>query len=243
MNLIIGASYLLHGFRLIFKPGIRRYVAIPLVINTILFSILIWFATHRFNIFIDWLIPGWLDWMEWLIWPIFAVSVLIILFFCFTLVANFIAAPFNGLLAEAVELHLTGKRPGSAGGLKELMVGLAGSMVSEVKKILYFLSRSIPLWILFFIPLINLAAPFLLLAFNAWMLSLQFMDYPMGNHGLIHSRQRAITKERPLMMLGFGGTTMLLLMIPVVNFLAMPTAVAGATTLWVREFSGSHSTV
>ncbi|MFP3499407.1 sulfate transporter CysZ, partial [Pseudomonas sp. SIMBA_059] len=35
--------------------------------------------------------------------------------------------------------------------------------------------------------------------------------------------------------LGFGGITYLALMIPGVNVLMMPAAVAGATLFWVRE--------
>jgi CysZ protein len=35
--------------------------------------------------------------------------------------------------------------------------------------------------------------------------------------------------------LGFGGITYLALLIPLVNILMMPAAVAGATVFWVRE--------
>ena len=35
--------------------------------------------------------------------------------------------------------------------------------------------------------------------------------------------------------MGFGGMTYLALMIPLVNVLMMPAAVAGATLFWVRE--------
>jgi CysZ protein len=34
---------------------------------------------------------------------------------------------------------------------------------------------------------------------------------------------------------GFGGAALVLTLIPVVNFIAVPTAVAGATALWVGE--------
>ena len=245
MNLspLAGAKYLLYGFQLIFQPGVRRYVAIPLLINTVLFSTLIWFGASRFDQFIEWLLPDWLNWLEGLIWPLFAVSVLIIVFFTFSLLANLIGAPFNGFLAEAVEHHLTGKKPDPEGGPKELIAGVMRSLSSEFNKILYFLFRSIPLLILFFIPLINIVAPYIWMAFNAWMLSLEYLDYPMGNHGLIHTQQHKIIQEKRLLALGFGGATMVLLMIPFLNFIGMPTAVAGATALWVKEFSGLHSTV
>ena len=237
---VAGAGYLLRGFGLITKPGIRRYVIIPLMINTIIFSLLIWFSASQFDRLIEWLLPNWLQWLEWLLWPLFAFSVVIVVLFTFTLLANLIGAPFNGLLAEVVEYHLTGRRPESPFGFwKDTLL----SIQSELKKLAYFASRSIPLLILFLIPGINLAAPIIWLIFNAWMLGLEYLDYPMGNHGLTSDRQRALVKENRLMALGFGGAAMILLMIPILNFLGMPIAVAGATALWVERLSGAHSTV
>ena len=88
---------------------------------------------------------------------------------------------------------------------------------------------------LFFIPGINLAAPFLWFMFSAWMLSLEYLDYPMGNHGLLFSDQRPIINQRRFMSLGFGGAVNVAVMIPVANFIIMPAAVAGATALWVEQ--------
>jgi CysZ protein len=34
---------------------------------------------------------------------------------------------------------------------------------------------------------------------------------------------------------GFGGSSLLMTMIPFLNFLAMPVSVAGATAMWVGE--------
>ena len=59
----------------------------------------------------------------------------------------------------------------------------------------------------------------------------------MGNHGLSFPRQREVLAKRPLLCLGFGGSVMLALMIPVLNFLVIPASVAGATLMWVEEFS------
>ena len=50
------------------------------------------------------------SWLEFLIWPIAILLVLFIYSLVFTVITNFIAAPFNGLLSEKVELHLTGQK-------------------------------------------------------------------------------------------------------------------------------------
>jgi len=109
------------------------------------------------------------------------------------------------------------------------------SLVSELRKLLYFLLRALPLGLLFLIPGVNLAAPFLWALFSAWMLVIEYIDYPMANHLLHFSTQRRLLRSRRLLSYGFGGGSLLLTMIPLLNFLAMPVSVAGATALWVGE--------
>jgi CysZ protein len=58
----------------------------------------------------------------------------------------------------------------------------------------------------------------------------------MANHLLHFSTQRRLLRRNRLLAYGFGGGTLLLTLIPVVNFIAMPAAVAGASALWVGEF-------
>lgn len=235
-NPLKGARYLLRGFFLIRQPGIRQYVAVPLVINTLLFSLLIWIGAGQFNRLMAWLLPSPLAWLEWLLWPLFAVTVSIIVFFIFIHIGNLVAAPFNGLLAEAVEAHLKGKESETSATWGTLLNNLWPTLVSEFKKITYILTRGIPLSILFLIPFINVIAPLIWLVFSAWMLAIEYADYPMGNHRILFSEQRERLKEKPMTVLGFGAITALILMIPFVNFLAMPTAVAGATVMWVETF-------
>jgi CysZ protein len=67
------------------------------------------------------------------------------------------------------------------------------------------------------------------------MLTIEYADYPMGNNGLKFREIRARLRRRRLLGLGFGAATAGLTMVPVLNFIAMPSAVAGATALWVRE--------
>jgi len=237
-SLFAGAGYLFRGFTLINKKGIRHYVLIPLAINISVFSSIIWFGATQFNQFMDFLLPTWLDWLEWLLWPLFAVAILVIVFYAFILFCNLISAPFNGLLSEAVEVFLTGTPGPSEGGVKAMIMNVWPAFASEGKKIIYFLPRAILLLLLFIIPGINILAPVVWLIFSAWMLALEYADYPMGNHGLLFKEQRSKLREKRWMVLGFGGAALVLLMIPFVNFIAMPTAVAGATVMWVEELRG-----
>jgi len=238
-NPFSGILYFFQGLRLIVQPELRRYVMIPLLINISLFGGLIWLGASQFEVFMNWLMPSfpaWLQWAEGVLWVVFAISALLILFFTFSLLANIVAAPFNGLLAEAVEIHLSGERMDNAGGWQKMLREIIPTIIDELRKLLYLLMWSVPFLLLFLIPVVNLIAPFIWLAFSAWMLTVEYADYPMGNHGLRSDEQKQRLGNKRLLSLGFGGAVTVATMIPIVNFLVMPAAVAGATAMWVRQF-------
>jgi CysZ protein len=241
-DFIKGVRYLRQGLRLIRQPGLRRYVAVPLLVSVVVFSAGIVAGIQLLEVLLGWLLgwlPGWLDWMRYLLWPIFVLTALLLVFYSFALVTNLIAAPFNGLLAEAVERHLTGAPLEDSGGWQALIRDIVPSLLSELRKLLYFLLRALPLGLLFLIPVVNVAAPFLWALFSAWMLAIEYADYPMANHLLHFAEQRRRLRSRRLLAYGFGGGSLLMTLIPVVNFLAMPASVAGATAMWVGEFKES----
>ncbi|MCU7890576.1 MAG: sulfate transporter CysZ [Candidatus Thiodiazotropha sp. (ex Ustalcina ferruginea)] len=234
-NPLTGAGYLMRGLGLITKPGLRPFVLMPLIINIIVFSLLIWLGIDQFEQLMDRFLPNdesWLAWLRWLLWPLFAIALLLTIFYTFTVIANLIAAPFNGLLAEKVEQFLGGEVPNQPTNAKQIVKDVVPSLLSEMRKILYFLLRAIPLLILFLIPVLNIAAPFLWMAFSAWFLAMEYGDYPMANHNLAFKEQHKRLKQARLSSLSFGGGLTLMMMVPILNFVAMPAAVAGATLFW-----------
>ena len=239
-NPLTGVHYFLRGLGLITKPGLRRFVVVPLIINILLFIGFI------FSLFVGtgWLseqlqswLPDWLDWLRFALWPLFFLSAVLIMVFCFSIVGNLISAPFNGLLAEAVENHLTGKAQHTDSGWSSISAEIARSIRSELRKLGYVLKWGIPILILLFVPLINAIASIVWLVFGAWMLAIQYADYPMGNHGLAFPEQRELLAQRRMTSLGFGAVIMISMVIPVVNFVVMPASVAGATAMWVEGFA------
>ena len=241
VNPFSGAGYLIEGMKLIAQPGLRRFVLIPLLVNILVFSAAIWYGITWFESFLVWMeskIPAWLQWLDWILWPLFILALLILVFYSFTLVANLLASPFNGLLAEKVELHLTGRSLNEGGGWTKALVELVPTLLDELRKLAFAALLAIPFLVLFLIPGINLAAPFLWFLYTAWVLALEYSDYPMGNNGLKFSEMRARLRRRRVLGLGFGAATAGLTMVPVLNFIVMPSAVAGATAMWVKELSG-----
>ncbi len=235
MNPFIGPLYAIKGFNLIRRPGLRRYVLIPLLVNIVLFSGAIWLSAGYFDAYMAELLPQGYDWLEWLLWPLFAVAMLLTMFYTFTLVANLICAPFNGLLAEKVEMELTGTTGGDDTTLMQALKDSPTALWNELRKLGYFLVRAIPLLILFLIPGLNLLAPFLWIAFSASLLAKEYLDYPMANHGYSFDQQRDILEQHRIGSLSFGASIMVLTLIPVVNFMVMPLAVAGATALYLAR--------
>ena len=234
-----GLADALSGFSLIFKQGIRRYVVIPLLINVSLFSGAIYLLSQKMDSWLESLLPSWLSWLEWLIWPLFAITLFLLVFYSFSLLANIIAAPFNSLLAARVEAHLTGTTPEHIDAEKFWKIAIR-SVSSELIKLLYFLKWLVLLLIITVIPGLNLIAPFLWFVYAAWSFSLEYMDYPLANHGMQFKDIRKHNREHRMRSLGLGSVVFVLTSIPFINFFAMPVAVAGATRLTTKTRNQHH---
>lgn len=227
-----GFRYALVGVRLIAAAGIRRYVAIPLVINALIFFLAALYLVERLTGLAQRFLP---DWLQWLFWPVVILSVMGIVFFGFTFLANLVATPFNGRLAVAVEKRLTGQPPADpASGTGPFRQALT-AWLSELRKLAHAALCIIPVTILFLVPGLQVIAPLLWFVVAAWLLALEYADYPMANHGLDVRAQRALLAEQRPLALGFGLAALCITLIPVVNFIAMPAAVAGATALWIER--------
>jgi CysZ protein len=133
-----------------------------------------------------------------------------------------IASPFYGLLAARTQSIISGE-------VQIVEQPIAQVLVAELKRMLYIITRMLPLLVLFLIPVVNVVASFVLAVFGAWCLAMEYMAYPLENEGLLFVEQKELLKSRRLGMLSFGGLTMLGLTLPVLNIIIAPAAVIGAT--------------
>lgn len=113
---IKGVHFFFLGFRLIFKPGLRHYIVIPIIFNAILlvivFSGLAFFLFYHFNSFIAGF-PYWvMVFLGWLFWIIYSLISLMVSTFIFTILTNIIASPFYGILAEAAANIIINEKQG-----------------------------------------------------------------------------------------------------------------------------------
>jgi CysZ protein len=225
-----GADYFLRAWKLIIKPSVFPYFIIPALINFTIFALMFWIGGHFFNDFVDYLLtflPDWLQWLSNVLWIMFAVQAGLFMFLTFSFFTNLVGAPFNKALAIAVEKYLGGATlpnedysPWSE--YNPVFIG-------EAKKWLIFLIAAIILLLISY-PLAFIA-PFLWLAFAAWLYGLEYLEYPFSNHGLGFSASRKKISSKRFLALGFGMAVTVGTLIPFVNFIVMPVAVIGATLM------------
>jgi len=232
--------YFFRGLTLIHTKGLKRFVVVPLLINLVLFSFAFYILLAQVNAMVSAVqqyLPAWLHWLEYLLIPLGVMTLVIGLAYSFTMVANFIAAPFNGLLSEKVEAHLSGRTlpdVGVSGFIKDIprMLG------REWQKLLYALPRAIILFILFlFLPLVG---PILWFLFTSWLLAIQYIDYPYDNHKIDFHTMRVQLRAQPGNSFAFGITVNIACMIPLFNLFVMPIAVCGATAMWVDRLAAQN---
>lgn len=238
-DFLSAAAILARAIQIIKQPGVRLYAIMPLLLNIVLFGGLIWYGYAQFSPVVEWLmsyLPGVLDFLRWIIWLLVTALTAVVVFFTFTPVANIIAAPFNALLAEKIESILTGKPIQSNTSFMALAIS---SVRSQLGKLIYILIWSVGLLLVSFIPAVNFISPLLWVVFGSWLLSLEYFDYPMGNHDLSFADQKQRIGKRRGLALGFGASVMVLTSIPVINFVVMPLAVAGATIIWAEQLANA----
>jgi len=226
-NPLIAIGFLFKGMKLLTNPTLRSFIIIPIFINIVLYSVALALGYYYVNELITQAIPDWLHWLNWILWPLFFIGFFVLSFFSFTILANLIASPFYGLLAARTQALISGD-------VEIVEQPLSQVLIAESKRLLYIITRMLPLLVLFFIPVINVLASFVLAVFGAWCLAMEYMAYPLENEGLLFTEQKEVLKSTRLGVLSFGGVTMLGLTLPVLNIIIAPAAVIGAT-LYLHE--------
>lgn len=234
---------LLEGFKLLLHPGLKRYVAGPLVVGFALFgSVFFWAASavpqlqNQFELWIannvwEWLASV-LMYASWLFWPIFIIIAYFLIAYTLVSVVNIIAAPFNALLSEKVEQVLGYPSADTPEGATAFMASIPRTLLREIRKFISTLKWLVLLFILLFIPFLNILS----LLIGAWLMAIQYLDIPADNHQLSFMDFLKTLKTQKIKATAFGLTVMLVSLIPVLNLLLVPAAICASTVLWHRDY-------
>ena len=231
-SFVTGYRYSLSGLSWLLRPRTRMFVLLPLLINIVVFSVgIMWLAvaTEDLRLVAESWLPAWLDWVAWLLWPIAALSMLVIVWLGFTLLANLVGSPFNGILSERVQQE---HAPNITTGALSTWQEAIKAPYFELIKVGYFVLLAVPVLILSVIPVVNVVAPVTWAVYGSWILAVEYCDYPMGNQGIRLQRQKECLRQDRWLALGFGAGVMTLTLVPGLNLVAMPSAVIGATLMW-----------
>lgn len=234
MRLGIGPSCLARGARLARTRPLRPFVWGPLAVSLVVIAVAFAVGHAALQDAREWLesmTPDWLDWLDDVLAPVFYVVGVIAAGWTLGLLAALLASPFLGALSARAEYEAFGTGPGhdESPGLGVLRV-----VAREGRKLAYHLPRLLGVFVLTLIPVVNVVAPFLWIAFGAWMLAVQFVDYAAENRGLDFPETVALLRANRAAAFGFGAPVALLLAVPFAAVVVIPAAVCGGALLWRR---------
>ncbi|VEH68570.1 protein CysZ [Rodentibacter pneumotropicus] len=127
------------------------------LLNIVLLTALLWLLVSQISSMIDWMmtfVPDWLGFLSVILLVLSIGMILLLFYFMFTTLSGFIAAPFNGLLAEKLEKMLTGEAIND-NNLLDVMKDVPRMLRREWQKLWYSLPKIIGLFLLSFIPVVG----------------------------------------------------------------------------------------
>ena len=237
-GLLRGIGYFFRGITMLVQPGLRRFVVIPLLANISVFA-LIAGSLYQFmsGLYVDVTgeITGTLSFLTWIVTPIIWLFGTLLSGYLSIFIVLFLTSPFHGLLAEKVEERVTGEAIQNEASVVQVALSVPRGFLRELQKLFHYLPMAVLVLIISVIPGINVVAPFLWILLGAWMMSLQFIDYPMDNHRLPFGEVREACRAQRGVSIGFGVVVAFVSGIPILNLALIPAAVAGAALLWCEE--------
>ncbi|MBN1140403.1 MAG: sulfate transporter CysZ [Deltaproteobacteria bacterium] len=221
-------------------PRLWKFVAIPFLVNVVVFSLLLYLGFHFFDGFVLRLIPSGEAWywvlLYYTLWVVAVAVTAVLVFFTFTLLGNLIASPFNDLLSEKTEELMVGSLPEEPFSLARFKTDAKRILVLESKKMAVFLLVMLLLLTLNLIPGIG-SLLFSVLAFfwTVIFLALEYLGFVASRKQFDFKALRRFFWSRFTLLSGFGTGVFALLAVPFLNFISIPLGVIGATLLWFEN--------
>jgi CysZ protein len=138
-------------------------------------------------------------------------------FFLFKYVIIIILSPVMSLISGKIEKELTGGLSSRFTLVRELARGLQFNIRNLFKELVFI----ILFFLLSFVPVIGIIAPFLLFFTQAYFAGLGLMDYYFERHYTI-SESLSIGRENRMYLTGLGSGFMLTILLPFVGIMFAP---------------------
>ena len=239
-NFIFGFFYPFKCIKLFFKyPKLIMYSIVPIVINMIIYGT-IFFYTYNYitgkysdvieakdmNGFV-------MQFLNYFMKLIAFLLVLLICYFAFIIFGGIIAAPFNERISKFIEENVFGKKiENELTFFNETKI----SIKEELKKLLFYFSVMIPMFLINFIPMIgNTISLVFGSAFSFFYNALDYMDYPLSRRLIKFKEKLKIINSKKTLSMGFGAMAFILTFLPVINVLVNPLLVVSGTRLFYEK--------
>lgn len=218
------------------KLAIRPFL-VSVVVVLIGLPFVLWFAGDLFRL----VLPSSAEWsgfIETVVRILFTIAVTVAGLFVLLMLGRIIGAPFNSKLSEGVEEAYLGIQRNSSSSLGAMVAEGAGSVVTAIGRLLLFLLLYPPILVTQLIPVVGIFIfPVLSTLYGAFALSFDFTESSWERHLPGFRNRLRFMREHLGAFLGFGLGAVVMMLIPFVNFLLIPVAVAAGTLLYL-DISG-----
>ena len=229
-----GFLHVATGLKLILKNrNLAILAVIPFLIDALLLFFGFYFGWEKVSVWSDEVVlkvvspeDFWYAFLYYPLWAIFALGFIVLLLYGVFLAASVVAAPFNGMLAEATlkQVGVLDREPFSLKRWAKISVKM---FITSLVKALIFAVVGVILFIFSFFPGLNLVAAFvacLIISFDNMDYSLEILEF-----GLKERFQFYITNITEFS--GAASFLALTVMLPGLTLLLLPAAVVGSASL------------
>ncbi len=233
--MIKGMSSLLGGFAKLLAEEVLRSILWRIVLLLFVLMLAVSIGVYGLAEYLAglWLPAGDAWYWQILSWLVWLLAILLALFtgaVSFTVLGSIAVAPWLEVLAVRAEgLHLGRALPDPEGGwLRPVMHSLSNVVRPLVGLLLMGLLALAVIWV----PLVGQVAAMLIWGYaGIRFLNFELLDVPATRRAWDYSRRKdAFSKDR-FFWLGFGGSAMALLLLPVINLLVLPAAVVALSQI------------
>lgn len=235
--MIRGALQLLNGLRLLLaEPSLRsvlwRMLGLLLLLVILLATGVFWFSDYLAHLWIPsgdawyWQVLGALAWL--LAFMLALISGVI----GFVALASTTASPWLDMLAARTEA-LAGLTV--AENQASWLSQIAQSLSSTVRPLLGLIAWGVVALVCMVVPGIGQLAATVIWGYaGIRFLNYELLDVPASRRQWIFSRRREALRDERWFYLGFGGTAMLLMLVPLLNIVVLPAAVVALSRHYAK---------
>jgi len=229
--MIEGCFSLFSGMQRLLAEASLRAVLWRIVLLLLVLMLAVGFGTYAFAEYLAelWMPTGDAWYWQFLAWVAWLLAVLLALFtgaVSFVMLSAVVAAPWLDMLAERTEILRTGSALGEAD--RGLMSVVMQSLGNAIRPLAGLLLMGLLALAVIWIPLIGQVAAMLIWGYaGIRFLNFELMDTSASRKGWDYKQRKQVLRKQRFFWLGFGGTAMFLMLVPLVNLLVIPAAVVG----------------